>query len=636
MKNLADPCASVLTCLLLVTSTLWLHATPPGTVIAWGDNQFGQTNVPVGLSGVTAISAGPYHIVALKSDGTVVAWGINDYGQTNVPAGLTGVVSVAAGERHTVALKSNGTLVGWGASTYGQISFPANLSGVVAVAAGVVHTLALMANGTVQAWGANIHGESAVPFSLTDVSAISAGDFNNAALKTNGTVTVWGYIPAGQNNVPAGLSGVTAISVSKYQNIVALKNDSTVIAWGDASFGANAVPPGLTQVTAIATGFGNCLALKSDGSIVSWGYNGSGQLNIPAGLVGVTAIAAGREFSVAIRDTRPTINPIPDVSTPINVSTGAISFSIGDADTGGNSLTLSGSSSNPALVPNENIEFGGSGGNRTVTINPVASQRGAATITLTVSDGILSATTSFLLSVVSPEIQLRQPSSTNLNDGGLKNFGTVAVNASSTLTFTIKNTGDADLTGLGILIDGADEGMFTVTAQPTAPVAGPLGSTTFTVQFAPTSAGPKTAALHLASNDADENPFDLALLGNVTSLEVWRQTHFGSIQNSGDGADLSDYDKDGLVNLVEFAFGFNPKVGGDGQLPVGQIIGGNYVVFFNAPANSGITYGAEWSATMAPGSWQPVADTGTGNQHVFSVPMGANKRILMRFRVSNP
>ena len=65
-----------------------LPAAPPqralaasaGTVVAWGNNLSGQTDVPAGLSGVTAIAAGSYHTVALKSDGMVVAWGDNAAG----------------------------------------------------------------------------------------------------------------------------------------------------------------------------------------------------------------------------------------------------------------------------------------------------------------------------------------------------------------------------------------------------------------------------------------------------------------------------------------------------------------------------------------------------------------------------
>jgi hypothetical protein len=42
--------------------------------------------------------------VALQRDGAVVAWGYNDSGQTTVPPGLSGVTAIAAGAYHTVAL----------------------------------------------------------------------------------------------------------------------------------------------------------------------------------------------------------------------------------------------------------------------------------------------------------------------------------------------------------------------------------------------------------------------------------------------------------------------------------------------------------------------------------------------------
>jgi hypothetical protein len=56
------------------------------------------------LSGVVAIAAGHLHDVALKSDSTVVAWGNNFYGQSTVPAGLSNVFAIAAGGRHTLAI----------------------------------------------------------------------------------------------------------------------------------------------------------------------------------------------------------------------------------------------------------------------------------------------------------------------------------------------------------------------------------------------------------------------------------------------------------------------------------------------------------------------------------------------------
>ena len=69
-----------------------------GMVVGWGYNGDGETNVPAGLSGVTAIAGGYEHSLALKSDGTVVAWGFHgEEGFAPIPAGLSGVNAIAAG-----------------------------------------------------------------------------------------------------------------------------------------------------------------------------------------------------------------------------------------------------------------------------------------------------------------------------------------------------------------------------------------------------------------------------------------------------------------------------------------------------------------------------------------------------------
>lgn len=119
--------------------------------------------------------------------------------------------------------------------------------------------------------------------------------------------------------------------------------------------------------------------------------------------------------------------------------------------------------------------------------------------------------------------------------------------------------------------------------------------------------------------------------------EVWRQSHFGSPDNSGDGADLNDFDKDGLANLVEFAFGFDPTQNSAGQVPGMQQLGGNAVISFTHPAGvGGIIYGAEWSSTLLPGSWNPIADTAVPPQHSFSVPIGTNPKLYLRLKVTVP
>jgi subtilisin-like proprotein convertase family protein len=98
----------------------------------------------------------------------------------------------------------------------------------------------------------------------------------------------------------------------------------------------------------------------------------------------------------------PTISDIPNQSVFPDSSTASIPFSIDDADTSIENLTLSASSSDASVVPPENIIIEGTGASHTVRVTPVAGQGGSATITVTVSDGLNSASDSFVLTVGSP------------------------------------------------------------------------------------------------------------------------------------------------------------------------------------------------------------------------------------------
>ncbi|MDR1009619.1 MAG: BNR-4 repeat-containing protein, partial [Opitutaceae bacterium] len=66
-------------------------------------------------------------------------------------------------------------------------------------------------------------------------------------------------------------------------------------------------------------------------------------------------------------------------------------------------LVVSAASSNQALLPDTGIVLGGSGAGRTVTLTPASGQTGNATVTLTVSDGDLTAQSVFTLTVQMPE-----------------------------------------------------------------------------------------------------------------------------------------------------------------------------------------------------------------------------------------
>ncbi len=222
------------------------------SIVAWGNNNNFQCNVPTGLTAVNALAAGTIHSLAIRPDGTVAAWGDNLFGQTNV-TGLASVAAIAGGDTFTMALLSNGTVVVRGT----QVAPPVGLSNVTAIAAGWHHCLALKQDGTVVSWGDT-------------------------------------------NSVPAGLSNVIAIAAGDGHSLALLK-DRSVRAWGDSSFGKTTVPATATNVAAIVAGKDHCLALRINGSVVAWGNNSNGQGVVPAGLVNVVGIGAGAFHNVALR-----------------------------------------------------------------------------------------------------------------------------------------------------------------------------------------------------------------------------------------------------------------------------------------------------------------------------------------------
>src|ERR1044071_9377129 len=99
-----------------------------------------------------------------------------------------------------------------------------------------------------------------------------------------------------------------------------------------------------------------------------------------------------------------TVNSPPSISNIPNLTTNEdkvalTSFTISDLETPADSLILSASSSNINLVPNTNIVFSGTGNNRNLAITPLTNAFGTSTITVSVSDGVLSTNTSFLLTM---------------------------------------------------------------------------------------------------------------------------------------------------------------------------------------------------------------------------------------------
>jgi alpha-tubulin suppressor-like RCC1 family protein len=69
-----------------------------------GDNFYGETDVPTGLTGAVAIAAGTGFSLALLRDGTVVAWGYDAQGEIDLPTRLSGVAALSAGWSHSLEL----------------------------------------------------------------------------------------------------------------------------------------------------------------------------------------------------------------------------------------------------------------------------------------------------------------------------------------------------------------------------------------------------------------------------------------------------------------------------------------------------------------------------------------------------
>jgi len=304
-----------------------LAAMTDGTVRAWGLNNEGQLGIgtdigpetcPIsyscsskvlsvpGISGAVAVAAGSYHSLALLSNGTVMAWGENAFGQLGIGKsvgpetchtfpcsakpllvpGLSNVIAIAAGGSMSLALLADGTVMVWGADGYGQsglgvkasnpckctdhpVQVPA-VSNAMAIAAGVLGGSAVLADGTVMNWGGNDYGQLG-----------------------NGTVTEGTICNCLGPVAVTGLAGASGSTVGDYHRLAAL-GAGGARGWGENAFaevgtgtptttGCACIPTatpvsGLASIRAVEADGSFSLALLTDGTVSSWGYATEGQL----------------------------------------------------------------------------------------------------------------------------------------------------------------------------------------------------------------------------------------------------------------------------------------------------------------------------------------------------------------------
>ncbi|MFO1486567.1 MAG: choice-of-anchor D domain-containing protein [Verrucomicrobiaceae bacterium] len=245
-----------------------------------------------------------------------------------------------------------------------------------------------------------------------------------------------------------------------------------------------------------------------------------------------------------------------------------------------------------------------------------------------------------------PDIAILQ--SSYVEDGGTVVWGNTVVGNSVVRTFRIFNPGTADLANLNVSIDGADYPNFTLSALSTTSIPVGISTATFTVTFTPTAYGIKTAAIHIASNVAgDKNPYDIPLTGRGVLpqdtdddgiLDSWEQLYWpGATASHGP---LDDDDHDGLVNLLELAFGLNPTVPNAGALTPLTLEGGYLTMTISK--QPGAAYEVQSAGTLTPG--QPDSFSATTTTILINdattlkvrdnTPLGTSSTRFMRVQVT--
>jgi hypothetical protein len=198
-------------------------------------------------------------------------------------------------------------------------------------------------------------------------------------------------------SVPEGSTATCTVALS------AQPAAATTVTVARTAGDANITISGGTTLTFTTTNWSTPQAVTLAAAQDADTLNGTATVTISA--TGLTSrmlnVIEADDDASSVTNTAPTISAIANQNVAHNTATGALAFTVGDAETAAGSLTVTGASSNTILVPVANIVLGGSGANRTVTVTPATGQSGMSTITITVSDGSISVQETFLLTVAS-------------------------------------------------------------------------------------------------------------------------------------------------------------------------------------------------------------------------------------------
>jgi len=157
--------------------------------------------------------------------------------------------------------------------------------------------------------------------------------------------------------------------------------------------------------------------------------------------------------------------------------------------------------------------------------------------------------------------------------------------------------------------------------------------------------GNYTATLLVQTTDTNQPLVALPVSLAITPLATWRQTYFGTAQNSGNAANTADPDGDGLINILEYAFNTDPNVPNPNPISFAQTNNHLTLTFKRThPAPTDISYVAEVCADLASGNWnsgpgytsQTVTDNGDGTETVTVTdlaPISSTPAHFLRIRI---
>lgn len=132
------------------------------------------------------------------------------------------------------------------------------------------------------------------------------------------------------------------------------------------------------------------------------------------------------------------------------------------------------------------------------------------------------------------------------------NFGKNCNGGTISKTFVITNTGNFNLNLTGnpkVDITGVNASDFTIISQPTSSI-GVNDSSTFVVEFSPSTIGVKKAMISIVNNDSDENPYQFSIQAESDSLTA----NYSYIDNGSGNFSFTNTSL-GTYNQSHWAFG---------------------------------------------------------------------------------